>query len=320
MVLVSDGQRKEKFFIKSKLERKRITKGCEDSYLVLQAKDGNEFPGPFGIFCKIQDGSTLFSVAFPGEVNWSGSTLFETEGKGESWKVYEISEAQSQSGGKIGSFSVQYKNKTYEYELRSNYSKSQAQNESESNRYQLLVGNVSLTAKDANSEASESPFFVGGRFLSRPVFSSLRLGVDLNISQSFNSDPQNQPLNYKEFRAFAGYGLLGGDFEIAPRIYTIFADASNPNSGLKMVHQHLGLGLIFSLKLGPDFRTHFVYLQSGFLGSVPTSHSSLQFEAAYNFGGFEAGLGIEMNDYGYETQTRGNPEFTQSIYYLSLGF
>ena len=82
---------KENWTAEIKLKKAFITlKGCTEAGLKVEQAQG----GPavfFAAECSTKEDRVIFNPSVPGDLEWDVTTIFETDGKGERWKIFEIS-------------------------------------------------------------------------------------------------------------------------------------------------------------------------------------------------------------------------------------
>ena len=290
--------------------------------MIQLAPTEEQFPGVIGLYCEQIGDKTQLAIALPKRGEWLNSTLFETMGKGEAWKVYDLTESQMKSGKVIGSFEFLIGEKTYKYDLTSIFKIArETPTKKINNEYKVIVGTADLSVSSDAEDGSEGSFVVGGRILTRPSLLNLRFGLDVNIAQALSESEDKKALTYKEFRVHTGYRFFEeSSFNLDPRFYVVFSDASNPNTGLKMTHQQMGYGLEMRWWMTESMGLRLAYVSSGFASSDPVSNTSIQAELIYQLPTWSIGLGYEANSYVFETEDDGDAEFAQNLIYLSIGF
>lgn len=318
LLLIKGSQGVGRYQLKDESKGVISKQGCDSTTIELVAK-GEEIPLPIGIHCSVEDTKTFLTIALPKDGEWVNSTLFEVDGKGESWKLYEIASAQARSGAKIGEFQFLFEDKTYDYSLRSSFIAQEESAQSlENNRYYVIAGTNDLKVSSGGSSASQSSYVFGGRILTRPLVAGFRVGFDVNIGQSF--EDSSESISYKEFRGFASYRILDGSFKLAPRLYAVFSDSSSSSTGLNMVHQQFGGGLAVILALGESMELQASYLASGFLADEDVTHSSIQASLDFKTGKLSYGLGYELNAYDFKLEDGSTPKFEQGLITFRVGF
>lgn len=84
-------------------------RSCEDQNLMLSTGTGGDGKYFLGMYCEKSKNSFRVILSANEEAQWRGSSLHETSGKGERWKVYDINPDafKISSGKRIGNFRLQ---------------------------------------------------------------------------------------------------------------------------------------------------------------------------------------------------------------------
>jgi hypothetical protein len=320
-VLILAGGKKLKLIVKSKTSSAYMDPSCAPFSLLLRPTQ-SPIPLPIAMKCQEKGSNLRLHISMTSEGEWLKSSVFELEGKGERWKLYEFSRSQTQSGEVLGSFDLMYRNKTFKYELVSEQSSvDNPQVDQETYGFHLLLGTAGLSVERPQDLAQENSYLLGLRFVSKKWLWGLRGGADINVAQSFGGSDGQQSLTYKEFRGSLRYRLFEqSTFSIEPMLAVIFADISNPNTNTNLTHQHLGLGINLIYKASQSLELQVAYIMSGFLANVSTDHSSIQVAADYLFSQYSVGLGFEMNQFSIESLSQQNIQFQQNLIFVRFGF
>jgi hypothetical protein len=278
---------------------------CKRSLLVLRSlTPPPDFP--IGLGCKSSKNLAAFTLSFPRDVELNSSTLFETKGKGEPWRYYEL-QATQRAPGEIGRVSFKKKDKEYEFAL------------------EILRAGIETTSAPASRVALIAGAGYGGFSISGPdidvsdpkptlslrvphlrVWKGLGFGLNLHIGIPLSSSPST--IHSTQIDTDIAYEIpVGSILKIRPFLgYAVFSQ-SHEETQIGVSANEILVGGAFDFSMADANHFSISAMRMGFGSSVIKSHYGIDFTYARKHrGSWGWGIGLRVqhftlaNDLGVE--------------------
>jgi hypothetical protein len=298
-----------------------VDDGCAALLLRLRIKTPSDFPFYLGVKCTGDlDHETTLSLTFPSEVTLAKSSIFETRGKGESWRYYELGNLKA-AAGQFAQFTFRYGDKNYEFALDSLRN---AKGKDPDDQVKLSLGPnytlMTVVGQGVSSGNGEPGLTL--RIPSFSLFGHVRSGLTVETTLPLTSSASS--ISYTQLQAFLGYGLIGypgGTFRFEPRLYLVVANSQDQASGLGFNMSNLGGGLWVSY--GKTWQTSLEAFMASFGSKTVSSHFCADFgllkkaqdEKSLSYGG-----GIKIQSYTAMDKLGGSDKFGQTLLYSTFQF
>ena len=293
-------------------------KGCKELGLKITTQNP-KIPVFFAAECSVRDQRIVFNPSVPSELEWDVTSIFETDGKGERWKIFEMSRNTMVAGNDVlAQLEFNYEGAKTRFTLMQNRTKATPDKPDpvakDQWRTQAGLGFSQIKAKTPlASAASSHPGFMAAA-ISPTFFWKLRGEAELLYGL---------PLSQGSFYQFAaGLGPTFGAFAPGSSTFAMFAEyfglqQSGDDEGKAITFQHstIGFSVLWSLNM-----------QSSELRAWLRYHG-LGGDAS----GFEASLGYEIGTqrkwggllkFGNQTakSETGSSNFSQTTAGATLSF
>ncbi len=290
-----------------------IDTGCATAKIRLESDTGS-VPFFVGISC-MSGNSHSITLTAPQEVNISSSTLFESRGKGEAWRLYDLSNVRVLTDT-IGKFTFDYRGKSFDFTLYSDKGK-----ETDSTPIALLaglgLGILSIQGADLTASSAKPTLVL--RAPHYPVLGDF--GIGANIDLAFLSGGSDA-IDYTLFDVFASYELrLFSAVRFRPRVgYVIFATAHQVTQ-IGLAANQIGLGAVFDIRLG----TNSSLLVEGMTCMLGSAVINSQFTVSASYlhkakGVIGWGGGIRLQKFNADSLLGVNRQFDQTVFYANVTF
>jgi len=290
VTLKGGGQRSLEF--KTSLNQSIIReKDCNAAGLKFIESKKNPLRSFMGLVCEQKADMILVHLSGPLEFETDTSTIFESAGKGERWKTYEISRSNLKSTkNEIARFTFQAQGKKLQFALLLDIKSAAATNAvpEEPKKFFRTAGGIALGTLAASGAAgTESKMTLGlhldsitqpylwkmvgfGKFTyAAPVSKASSLEFEFGTGPSFALGSSGRSL----FGLIFSYVALGQDQDVAGK-------------ALSLRHNQMGLNILTAFAMGDKGSLQFRIRSSGF-GSATTDLSiGLGYEHAKNVNNF----------------------------------
>lgn len=156
-------------------------KGCIEAGLKVVSADSSVPNVFFAAECTIKEDRVVFNPSVPGDLEWDVTTIFETDGKGERWKMFEISRNNLVTGDDVvATLGFRYQGRKTSFLVvqdRGVFASAQDRLRKErrdGTRARFDFGAAQFSATTPVTTASSSSFFLGGDVLTRELLWGLR--------------------------------------------------------------------------------------------------------------------------------------------------
>lgn len=174
----------------------------------------SSLPGYLVYKCEKTERGILLAVTVPNETSWVSSSIFETKGKGQRWKNFELN-PQAPAGNKdaIGEFTFEHKGKRYNYSVVTE----KVEPKGKIARFRLSLGltNISIATSTEKVAATKPAAHVS--FEVRPFYPEFSIG-----GNGLTTIPLNSNSFFSHSESIGYFGWTFGHrttLSFEPRIY-----------------------------------------------------------------------------------------------------
>ncbi len=315
-IILLGNNEKELFKIKLKNQKNSvIDNNCRNYNLVLNPIQKN-IPFYIGTSCEKSANTTYFTISFPHGVDLLDSTLFETKGKGEKWRYYEL--GGGVWGSKtIGKFIFSYKGKSYEFNLESLLESSQKKESVLITAFGGL-GVSFLEIKGEDLSVSEpKPALV----IRIPHFPLWLFKIGLNIDLSLPVGNTNL-IKFSQLELLGAYEInFGKRLKIRPKVGYVLSSTFHDESGISLNANLILLGISSSFLIGDKIHLLIDFGTCKFSSQQLKSHYlvdiNLLIKTAHSIG---FGIGGKLQSFSSVNETLIKRNFNQAILYINAVF
>ena len=257
-------------------------------------------------------------MTFPSDVELSQSSLFESSGKGENWRVYDLKKINAAISD-LGRFDFTFKGKTYVYTLASLKGEAADKKAPEPN-FAISAGYGQFKLSSIDATGSESKPVVRLEFLPHKIWRALGGGAEVESAVGLSSTPTS--MTYIQASFYAHLRLkLTQLFEIHPRVYYVISN-QNTGSGVGYQTNQVGAGLFALAHISATWQMHAEYMTEALGSQVIKSHDLIDISLIHSIGesARSYGGGAQMQSYKVVDAQNNVRNFTQTILYGLVGF
>ena len=271
---------------------------CKTNNIKLNFKNKNL--GTFlGISCKAKEDRIQVVVSVPQEADLDSSNLFETDGKGERWKSYDINRSTLVgSKNEIGKFSFNQQGKKFSFDLvfeetKVNSQKSTSEKSEPNIRTSAGLGVSSLSAQSSSDSSSQVAPNGNFEMITLPMWwklafnAGLLYALPLQKASHYNFFAGTGPrfsfgsTGKNFFALFFQYAAIGHDQEAGTKI-------------LSLRHNQIGIRILNSFAVGTRGAFGLAIDYSGLGGNSTSTGVLLKYESINeNFKGWGVGLQLQ---------------------------
>lgn len=261
-----------------------VQNDCIQAGLNIVPEAGLKWPLFFGASCTLKENRVVLTASVPGDVEWGETTVFETDGKGERWKVFEISRNNLIAGGDIFAvFGFTWRGQKTSFNVIQVRKKGGIQvvtpekkKKSEELRTRLDFGFTQYSGKTPQAEAASMSPLLGAQVMTPEILWGLR-GL-AGIKYAF-------PLSKGSFSEITGgIGKMWGSFAPGSNNFGSFGDyvalSQNQEAEKRTIsfqHSQFGLAGVYLRSVSETSDFSLIFRYHG-LGGASTG---IVFEAAY---------------------------------------
>lgn len=301
-----------------------IDENCQKSSLAFLPDPADKLASknPFyiGISCVQKDEQVTLHLSFPNDVELARASLFESIGKGESYRVYELKKITAAKAA-LGQFVFSFKDKNYNYGLLSQRGET-SDNKVPKSRFVLSVGGGNMSLKTTTATYKDTKPFAVLALRPQTVFNQFALGINFESSIGSADSSNLNSLSYFQVSAYGTYRWNAFSFwEIQPRMYYV---VSNQNSGSGIGYQtgQFGAGLWNEWKLTSRLAFIIEGMTEAISSPVITEHSFIEVSFFYRDEGLESGwtLASQLQNYTVSDSLNNVRKFEQAFVVLKRSF
>ena len=292
--------------------------GCEELKL-RGIFDKENLPFFAGLKCVMDARGLQLQLSYTSELNVEFSSTYDSQGKGESWKVYDLGNIEAASGELAN---MRLRNREQTYTLRVSTAKQEELKTITKAQFSLGLGYNALKFKSPAVTASDGkPIFVL-KFLPYKLWGLLGVGVDLittiSPAKSDNSITFFQVLPYSYLRFFDS-----SVFKLEARGYFSMTTQSHVGSGGGFQLNQAAGGLMLAVRPMNSWWMNLEFRQDGLGSDVVKSHyaADLQFmRAAERKQSLLWGIGFQSQYIKVLESVAVENEYTNNMVYLMAKF
>ena len=297
-----------------------IDDDCKKADLTFQP---NSKAAPFyiGISCVVIKDQVKFHLSFPVDVDLVQSSLFESLGKGENFRVYDLKKITA-ARGKMGDFKFSYLGRDFEYSLMSLKKAGAEDSKTTESRFMVGLGYgvMSLSSIINNYKAAKP--YVGIALRPRKILGNLAMGVGFENAIGSTDAAYPGSMSYFQVSGFATYILsLSSWAELQPRMYYVVSN-QNTGSGVGYQTSQFGAGLWSQLQISQRFYLHLEGMTEAISSPVISAHYFAEVGLFYRDLGLSSGWGIAVQSQNYTVtdSLENTRRFDQTFYVLKRAF
>lgn len=272
----------------------------------------DEFPFYIGARCKLQQRSLQLQISFPSETDVEKSTIFDSQGKGESWKVYELGNVDA-AQGELAKITLKYKESDFELIVNSTKKAEAKTRKGKEAKFAVGLGydSMTFTSPDLKISDAKPVFLLKG--LPYKLFWKFGLGIDLataiGLTQSNSSISYLQIAPYGYLRFFESRSLL-----LEARGYFSISSQTHSASGGGYQYNQFGAGLLMGVRLSPNWKM-IVESRTDSLGSAAIKSHIFADLQILRTGHFSWGWGALIQEVTVNETTSTQHKFSHALFY-----
>ncbi len=290
---------------------------CKELRLQLKAPDADA-PFFIGASCIQNADKIAFHLTIPEEANVDQSSMFESKGKGESWRIYDLGKINATSSGEVGRITLRFKNKPYLFIFVST-KKNEKDDELSERRFTVGLGYDSL-ALTGSASGKDNKFLLMLGVIPFNTWHSFGAGINLDVT--FNVSSSATAINYIQADPFLFYHLIKGrSFIFDPRLHFVITNETQTTTGVGFQTNQVGAGALATVIFG-SWRTNLEFMTESFASQVIKSHSLINLSISQNPVPQKVryGCGVEMQTHKVQDPTGPTYQFSQTTGYFQVLF
>lgn len=282
--------------------------------------DSKEIPFFVGLRCQSNAQGTQLWMTIPAEASIERSSVHDTQGKGENWKVYELGNVDA-AKGEIASFRIRFLNKNYNLNITS-IKIDEAKRKGKEAKFALGLGYDSMKFEGSIGKFSDSkPVFIL-KGLPYSLFWRIGMGIDLTVALAFVKNDnsisylQILPFGYLRFVERPGFLLEG-------RGYFSITNQAHASSGGGYQTNQIGAGTRLGFRAYEPWWVYLEARQDGIGTDAIRSHifgDLLVLRRSKNKDRLVWGGGLQYQEIKVDETSLAQEKFGQSLIYLMAEF
>ena len=245
---------------------------CKDSQVDMVSD--TEVPFFFKAYCWEQEGKRRLQLSFDANLILSSSTIFEIDGKGENWLVYDLTAFET-SRGKLADYVFNYKGKDYQFKLVSTKPELEV-NDDKTNNYSVGLGYANL-ALSGNVDADYQTPTIVARAFPQSILGPIMVGFD--ILATIPLEDSESRINLAQLTPYAIVNFFrDSDFILAPLGSFGFTSQEQAGAGLAYEIFQAGAGARLGFKFGGNWWFTATYRTDSIGSQVISDHSLIEVE------------------------------------------
>ncbi len=311
-------------------EQGMIYKSCSEQNLDIRISTA--FPaGPVLSLHCVREGQKFYlGVSTLGTLDIATTSLPELDGKGETWRVYDLGAIKAEASTMID-MTVVYAQKEYTVTLASRKIETKviiapappAPKVKENPREKQMIRFGGAYAMNklsiVNSYSDSSPGLYFG-FTSKPLAFGLKLGAEF---KQFFAAKSEQAISASDIKAHlqSDFNLGGKSFVISPRAYFVNSKMSQSITNFDLNLVSFGGGLSFNYYFSERDFVELGYKTFGFGSEVVSSATSMYiFVNLFSFKKYNFNLGFELQNVSGKSSAGNAIKADQNFVTLGMGF
>ncbi len=294
-----------------------VLKGCKEAGLKVEQSKSNIPPVFFAAECSVKEDRILFNASVPGDLEWDVTSIFETEGKGERWKIFEIARNNLVAGNDtVATLGFRWNDGHSTFTILQDRGKigstaAAAKDKGNRTKFRVDFGGTQFETKTPAVSASGFGPYAGAELISKELFWKLR---------SLLSAKYVFPLSGGNFYEFTGgLGKAFGKFQPGTSTFGLFAEydavGQSQEADDKTVtfqHNQFGVSALYA-KTMLKSELKILARYSGLGGDSTSIGIQIAYEGLFYF---NQPWGLVL---GYGSQSASAPAGTSTFGQMSLG-
>ncbi|MBN8537708.1 MAG: hypothetical protein J0M15_11700 [Deltaproteobacteria bacterium] len=301
------------------IQPKVIDENCAQLSIEFQAQGA---PAPFylGISCIQKNNLVTLYLSFPNDVELERSSLFESAGKGENFRIYDLKKITA-AQSVLGVFVFNSNGKNYTYHLQSLKTEIQDGKISES-RFTISAGGGSMTLKSSIIDFKSTKPFAVLALRPQRVINQFLFGV--NFESSIGSPDSSVPssLSYFQVMGYLAYSkMISKIWELQPRFYFVVSNQSS-GSGVGYQTSQIGLGIWNQWQLAKRTSLYFEVMSEAIGSPIITNHVYTELGIFIRDSGLNTGWGLssQFQSYTVTDSLQNIRKFGQNFFVVKRSF
>lgn len=275
-----------------------IDENCKASRIDVISQP-EKFPFFVGLNCQTNKSGVQVHLSFPQEVELVSSSIFETLGKGEIYRTYDLTPVQL-SQAKIGDFEFSFKDQKYHMSLNSIQDKAISKNNSNSasenqltSAFRVQIGSANLSLKMGDVYYKTQNPALQLDLLPKKIWKNMIAGLEAELtvksnnkansnassSSSTDSTATDNNLSYMSLRNYFGYSFEFSNNKLFLQPRTYFDISSQKSgSGVNVDTTQIGLGILFGFNIGSKNFIQFNYMTEALSSPVIQKHRLVELQ------------------------------------------
>lgn len=296
-----------------------VDDNCKKADVTLKA-DGSPAPFYLGISCVIVNDQVTFHLSFPTEVELSRSSIQETTGKGENFRVYDLKKITS-AKGTLAQFEFTYKKKNYNYTLLS-LKKRTTENQAADSRFTVAVGGGAMTLKSDSLDFKDTRAIAILALNPRRFAGNLAIGLGLENTLGSPDSAKPNSMSYFQVSGFLTYVTpIASWWQFEPRLFYVISNQSS-GSGVGYQTGQFGAGMANQFQLTDRTYLQIEGMTEAISSPVINAHHFVELGLHYRDVSLPTGWTVAVRNQSYKiSESNLNPRtYSQTFIVLKRSF
>lgn len=238
--------------------------------------DPQSWPFIVGVYCVQTAKEVEVNLSFPTQIRLLKSSLFESAGKGEPARLYNMGKINS-SKGSLGSFEFTDGNKNWKLDLSSTKVETK-DTQIPPSRYAVGTGSYQFKLRANNTDYQDTKYLLRMSLLPQKLRYNLSFGGDLEGALGGKASELKESFSYSQITFYGGwYWGETKTFTLWPELYYVWSSQSS-GSGVDYLVTNFGAGVTSRIKFGPRWILKASYYTIGISSPVIKSHSFVKID------------------------------------------
>lgn len=296
-----------------------LQEGCQELGLGFKSEQ-TQRPIFVGAQCFQKDSKYYLQISFPEEAQLLSSSIVETQGKGESYRVYELGNLDAAEGS-VGKFVLSLNKKDLTLELFSQKTDALKKNPIVQAKFLAGLGYGSLNFQGAGITAKESkPFFV---LSALPYFLFWKIGAGIDLTSAFGSTDQSKTISLFQVEPYSYIRLVNSNsFVFETRAYYSMFTQSNAENSASYQLNVISLGARAGIRMNGDWWGNVEAKTASSFSKSMSSHYFLDFKylkrPQKNQSNY--GLGLQLQSMKIKQSETIEYQFANNLLYVAVVF
>lgn len=291
----------------------------------------SELPFILATHCRLENKNLFITVSTTADVEWLESSIFESAGKAERWRDYQVP-AWSPNGGVISKLRMKLGSQIYNLNLVAPKSSENRKKEDYVKQKQSLeklfentikISSMSLGLNADTIAATDGKYALGYDFLSPKFMDLFKFGG--SFVTSLETSKKDEALSFLEVLMHADYVYsINNEIDLSIGPAYQFADFQQKSTNARMQNSQIGLILGTHYLINTENRLNFNIYKTTFFSQIITNNLGLNLEYKYKLGDaqlpFWIGIFFKKQDFDGVNEIAAQRKFKETQIGLSLSF